>query len=353
MEAFCYMDVVLTLCGNRLSNKLFGYRRFGCLINFVIRIIIVGTVSKMVWEAVNNTDNGRRRTAYKITTTISLVTGVLIMFLFATKREKIRHLIKRTIMTTSARHAKMIGICSVILVFSAVITFELMVFLAVFSSTGDLTSSMEKVIWLLPMQANQYLTTYPLCYVIVLKIITDFDVSISDKIRHEINSKPVNPHQLLRLRKNVAQVREEFEQLFNFIPFVLFGILFITVPGVIATITRDSEGGPRRHVAYTIIGYSLYHVLIFLQVGLLIYCVTEAKAKTNRAISALIDCIQEKQMSHQNTKDFDALIDDLKLEQAFCFTGWNMFTIDKSLILSFLSSVISFSVLLIQLESGT
>ena len=49
---------------------------------------------------------------------------------------------------------------------------------------------------------------------------------------------------------------------------------------------------------------------------------------------------------------YQSLIEDLRMDEGFVFTGWFLYTINRYLLLTFLSAIISVSVLLIQMGSG-
>ena len=72
----------------------------------------------------------------------------------------------------------------------------------------------------------------------------------------------------------------------------------------------------------------------------------------NEEITGLIRAIQRRNMGRLEETGYQSLIEDLKMDEEFVFTGWFLFTINRYLLLTFLSAIISFTVLLIQMGSG-
>jgi hypothetical protein len=150
--------------------------------------------------------------------------------------------------------------------------------------------------------------------------------------------------------KILKATRDKFERLFNIIPFIVLAIAFITIPSTLANIARkakSAEFSTLRNVYYICQNSANCFVIL-----LLVYYASKSREKASNAVEQMIEVIHKRNINSLYTNGSQAVIDALKSYADFSFTGWYLFKMNRSLILTFLSAIISFSVLIIQLGSS-
>lgn len=142
----------------------------------------------------------------------------------------------------------------------------------------------------------------------------------------------------------MMNLKEQFERVLNIVPFIMLGQLFITIPCRILNIKNNETS---QLVQW--IGYVSFHILILLPIYHMVQTVTRCRKSVRDKISELITVLQEKIVKGEQSQANQVLIEELRNGQEFVFTVWFLFPMDRTIILSFVSSIITFSVLLIQL----
>ena len=196
---------------------------------------------------------------------------------------------------------------------------------------------------------NQFAVFYPLLYLTCIRLLSAHEVKHIQKIKSLINSGMKDVISIMRQRNGVTSLKREFERLLSVVPFAMLGHMFITIPGGIINLTSSSKS----QVVSEWLQYTLFHGIVLVLIYQLVQTVTRCQEKVRDMISELILCIQEKSIKDPQTRGYQSLIDGLIMDQQFVFTGWYLFPIHRSIILSFVSSIITFSVLLIQLASNS
>ena len=337
MSSLPYLEALLTLTGNRLDNKLLGFRSMGVAGNWIIRVAITANFVYLMREKI------LVGIQFKLQSMSLLSIGMIVLFMFARRRSRIEDLLRRLSSQESCQSVKCLTMFSFLFA-ASLITFQIAINCTfIFLREGNVWNGLFRILIHLPYYLNEYIIHYPLFYIIVLKIFSYYEVQQLQRMKQEISTKA--PFRVMNEIKRLSQIRSEFEQLFNFVPFVLFGVFFLTIPHAIISILRSDI-----FTGFVIIGYTIQNSC-FLIVGiLLIHHVCTSRDKVNDVVTHLIEIIHRNHMSQLNTNGYQALIDVLKSYADFSFTGWYLFTIDRSLVLTFVSSIITFSVLLIQLE---
>ena len=147
---------------------------------------------------------------------------------------------------------------------------------------------------------------------------------------------------------------EEFEQMFNIIPFCIFGLLFITLPTIISGIKHDWINQKEDHLTYDAANYAMFHLITFTYILLMWLGACNSRRQVDKQRQQLMDqlqCISMAQGNRLQLQGIDTLLSCMRQEQSFKLTGLRMFTLNESLMISFAASIITFSVLLIQLQN--
>ena len=346
MTQVSWLDAVLTLAGNRLSSRLFGFRCMGLVANWIMRGVI--TSSYLFGVYTDFVGRSSRFTSTSLAATSALIVGELLLLYFAFKRTQVKQLMKRLLETArpeTVKRVQVVGCSSFIVIFTVMVTQEVLSCFAIKALVRDTWTTVRLTFQVLPTQMNQFFIVYPTLYLIVLRLASDADVAQLETMQHLVK---IDARKLLTERKRTAALWQEFEQLFNVVPFMVIGILYLTIPGIIVGLRQDAQVHSP-HLPYSLASFIIFHVIIVTQVLLLIFAVTRAQDRVREASERLIDKLQLQSCSSvEEASARHSLEKELRQQQPL--TGCRMFTVDPSLLLSFAASVITFSVLLIQLQ---
>ena len=278
-----------------------------------------------------------------------MVIGENLLLYFAFKRSRVKQLVKRLIRTArpeTLKRIRLIGCCSFCCFCLVIVTQETLACFAVQTVFRDHWATLRAAIQMLPTQMHQFSIAYPTLYIVVLRLVADADVAQLETMMHRCSS--TRARKLLTERFKTVALWQEFEQLFNIVPFMVMAILYHTIPGFIVGLIRDAQM-KATHFPFLLAAYTIFHVVILTHVLLLVFSVTRAQNAVSQASERLIRQLQQQSCSSiEEASARHSLEQELRHPQSL--TGWHMFTIDPSLLLSFAASVISFSVLLIQLQ---
>ena len=156
---------------------------------------------------------------------------------------------------------------------------------------------------------------------------------------------------LLIERSQVQQLKREFDHLFGIVPLVAFGLLFITIPGSVVSLTVVSRNQP--HTAtLQVVSNILYHGLIVSAVLVLTIAAEYSRHRINRATDAAVTHLQLRVCtSREERETANALERELRRQQKHRLSGCRFFSISQSLLLSFAAAVVNVSVFLIQVAT--
>ena len=346
MFSLPYLDALLTISGNRLNDKLFGFKYTGIVLNWIVRVAItVIYVQEVIDTARFNSINA---TLSDLQELLLNSTGVLILLLFAYRRARIKHLLRHMTCQESSRSVRCFTLFSLLLAIG----------LLMLQITSDFVEAavlhrrhlyehvwgiLKKTLMSSPTELNAYIFFYPFFYITVLKIFSYHELRQLQQLNQNLTI--IIPFKVMKNIKALSQMRSELEHLFNVVPFFLFGVFFFIIPEAIISIARyDAKFDDSRSIFLTI------HISYLIVVAiLLLRQVCNSRDRVRDMVTQLIEIIHQTHATRLNTNDYLALTDALKSYADFSFTGWYLFRIDRSLVLTFVSSIITFSVLLIQL----
>ena len=348
MAEHTWLDVLLTMSGNRLSKSMLGIKNMGTVSNWIIRTAIVASyIIKTAYLLMR-----RNIPLVEIFKHLVYFTAeLIIVFVIAKRRTRIITFIK----SSACSPTSLTRICISSLIYLAVISLlHLVLEFAYLMRRRNMT-----VIRLLVLLGNMvhficnYFICYPLFYIISLKMFSSYELRQTSAIRRQILACNVHPVKLMKDMKQLSIMRNEFEQLFNIIPFILLSILFVDIPAALLDINNDKRNTDRIYLIIYICYYIVDTGLYFMLALFLVHNVSRSAERTYEAASELIEIIQDKNLIHLYSNGWQSVIDSLKLYQNFSFTGSKLFRIDHNLVLTFVSAIITFSVLLIQLQTSS
>ena len=201
----------------------------------------------------------------------------------------------------------------------------------------------------LPLCLNQFFVVYPSFYLCLLQLLTDYEVSqlrLMMKVDMSLDSG-TGMKAMMSRRERVKEMKQEFESLLNFIPFTLFALPFSTIPGMVSGVTQERG----LLSMYSGLSYAATHTWIFLFIVLIVIRVSKARRETTHASAQVISLLQQRFTGRLHETGFQSLIEELRIDQEFSFTGCSLFDIATRLIPPFCSSLVTMSVLLIQLSA--
>lgn len=334
---------MLTLGGNRFNIKLFGFRKLGQISNWIIRLsVTISTVIMIVFVSFV-TISLRQVDAFTLSTMTTVTLGQGAMVLFAVKRSRIKRLL-RIVSNDEVTLRKLRRDSLFALLY--ILFYAMYLFISGYLNMEGIeivTSIFPILLMYLPLIINQYSIIYPLLYLVTFELLAAHELSHLQQFRLLIISN-TNVMRIILLRRTINNLKAEFECLLNIVPSILLGIMFVTIPCGILIIKSDNSAKLSQWIDHV-----LFHIPALFLIYQMVQTITRCKEKITGTISELILLLQEKIAKGERSHRNQLLIDELKYNQDFEFTGWFLFRIDRKIILSFVSSIITFSVLVIQL----
>lgn len=170
--------------------------------------------------------------------------------------------------------------------------------------------------------------------------------NITKKVCYLIVGKGIN-HKIFvsfsRKREIMVNQVEKFEREMNFFPFLWFSFNFISMISILVSTVRIKGAGFN-----TFSVESIYNILNIIFTGVLARKISHLKNKIQlRNEDVLCKLFQEKEIS-SNYQLFIGFL-NLMREKNINFTGWQLFDLDIKVLPEFIGSLVTFSVLFVQL----
>lgn len=157
---------------------------------------------------------------------------------------------------------------------------------------------------------------------------------------------------ILFYREKYSQLqllRQEFNQRFGFVPFLWFGELFTATCFRITQFALVETADSRYFITY------LYEYLLWALIQIVLALFLGHLNSRRHTKLEIVNCISSKNrytLCESNEIIVFAQAVMASDDRTDWFEAWNVFVIDRKLIFQFLSAVIPFSVMLIQLTKG-
>ena len=359
-DRLCFMDTMLTLVGNRLDERLFGIRGLGSVCNHMMRLLITLSAIAYLTIVVESVEEDGGFTALTVMETINMVTGVAVMLLMTRRRRRMRKWLTRL------QNCELLGdlrgysllnqnhlLLSVNVLF---VCFKLVIQLILCLDAEY--EGWELVLMLslhLFLSLNQFDVTYPIVYRICVKMMTEQRVHHLKQVTHKLNETGVlDVLRVMQERDQLHSLKQEFEAIFNPIPFILFSMLFVTIPGEVAGHGVFNDPWSDRATTILTISFIVHHAILMLMVWTVVQAASDCQDESSDALALLIRSLDRSSITVTGRRvSVDALRRQLLWEQELALTGYKLFDVHRSVLLPFISSIISFSVLLVQLTSSS
>jgi len=186
---------------------------------------------------------------------------------------------------------------------------------------------------------------------IINKIELKFLTSTLSKVEESVIAEnTISCRHVLRMRCKIADIRHQFEACVNVFPFLWFSALFISSSGHLQLIKNYGDHGTHSHVTtnWLIMELLSYAINACFAFRLLI----KIRAENNDINHQCVLLSQSIIRNVHNVEFKQSLLNDLEKGQSIEATGWSLFVLDKSLILSFVGSLITFSILFTQISEN-
>lgn len=349
MNHSTYLDMILGMGGNRLSRRMFGSRILCNIVLWIIRAAITATTIDFTVRALFSESSRPKPILVRLYVVIGMPTGALVMALYAYRSKQIAILLGQVSNSSSKGRRKWLPIFSVVFLTTAIICKSMLQFF-ISRLNKDARESLWDTLIVLPYHMNDYRLLYPLFYTIMVDLFSDYEVHALHQMTQQVTSTVASDQlKLMSDLKNLKATRDKFEQLFSIIPFIMFAFAFLTIPFTITDMARKASFGFSTLVNVYYIIENICNALVII---LVMYVSCNSREKVRNVIENMIETIQKRDICYPLSSSSQVVIESLKSYADFSFTGWYLFKIDRSLILTFLSALISFSVLLLQLGSS-
>lgn len=161
-----------------------------------------------------------------------------------------------------------------------------------------------------------------------------------DKLIKAIRSSDASPNQIQIRLKNLRDSKESLNESFSFIPLVWFLWSFCQATNAISALFDLIDENPVAAIHDLCRLLAAFAFLAFLCIY--VDSVVRESRSHLESISWII-------ASRQDVSEWDPVLTQIELEKKFEYRVWNMFPLNKSLLLSFSSSLLTFTVLFVQL----
>ena len=333
--------VVLLMAGISLASKVCGSRRLCFTINCIIRISIIAS---SLWFILENMLTCQHFSLTYIAVYSYSIIHLFLMSLCTWRRRRIKLLVNKICSEkpsdSSVKKISTFGLLAAIYAFTVNIV---SVSWKAFKTYSDSWSIAVSIAAPIPLYFTAFIIDFTFFYVIVLTMMREREQKTLTDMLKDRKKVTIMICQL----DDMMHDRQEFEELFNEIPFMTIAHLFAEVPTAVINITgaRVSEGEKFNFAAFL-----MANVVNVVANAWIVSNVTRLQLQSH----VLLTNIRRKLLQEQADR-IDSLTDMLALNESlqshlqFRFTGWGFFSINRSLLLDVLSPLITFSVLICQI----
>ena len=221
----------------------------------------------------------------------------------------------------------------------------------------DTKDIIRRLLLRLACDATIFYAIHAILYVTLLSLLAEHELQLTSDLRRQLAncSSRTEPLTLMQKRRQVMQLKSDFDSIFNFVPMSLLVLPFFTVPGAVVSLR---EGVKESHTSQTLLETGLY---VLPQVGaslsllLIVWRACRCCERVDRAAAELVNDIRiivssgSWQRGPGSEAAWQMLLHQVTEERTFTLTAGGIFAITRSLLFSFASSLVGISVLVIQL----
>ena len=142
-----------------------------------------------------------------------------------------------------------------------------------------------------------------------------------------------------------VEIKDKISQKISIL--ILFNFIFIFVESVVAVIQDIDNQGQGAVDAILSQTFIIIHVLTIMEIILLVFLTTKLCNQSKENYEEL----EKKIVLTQDTKEWNFVLDNIKIAQHFEYQAFDCFSISKQILAAFTASLITFTVLFAQLVS--
>ena len=332
-DQLALFDVLLTLGGVRLNKKLNGSKQLADAVSWFMRVYIIISYSYLLYQRSHKrlSFNSVQKDAY-------LATSFIHMILFAVRRRRLKRLLSQICCSETSKRVH--GYSWSCIVFAVLITILQMTATILRHPFSDNPMLFIALVFIAILGTfYSFLILYPLYYVLVLRIMKYYEYNKLTQCMTDI----ANEDELLKQIDSMIIVRQEFESLFNIVPFAVSANLFTLVP--LAAINMANT-------RLRIFSLIFSNFLVLSMILLMVHQINRLQSSSGRLCNQLLRLLQMSNKKSASTMGQLAIMQALYDLKNSKFTGLRLFAIDDSFLLTLASSLITFSVLTCQLVTS-
>lgn len=351
VNAFLIVDWLLLSIGCKISST----SKFATCLNMCIRIFCICSMFTGIWSSITRFDP--KNILFNIVEMSFSISILIIMLILVMKRSSLSRLIKIIGGHLNINDCRKLGRTSILLVvfsmapsiyvFSTLVYHvEQVTYLATLSFLDNFNWLQSVVTWSLHIVFS-LLPFFPASmalYVHLLHCLQQVELNFYDSLINDEFLK-YNSMQMLTIinerRYLTHSVKSKFNGTLNVLPFTWFTYLFCSASGFIKTFGEpDQQGFEWFYIAQGVYFFSLISYLV----GIMVSDLMNAKitVKSEQLISKIINSAPNPNRN--------LLIRELKCDCGLQLNSWDMMPLNKGFLLSFLSALVTFSVLFIELS---
>ena len=353
------LDMLLTMSGNRLNSRLLDIPKLGTLVNNIFRVLLMISTAAQACLVMQEIKKMPRITPYAMTAVVMVCVSALAVIVFAIRRRAIARLVHiLSEAQPDSRYQYNMCLMGLLLSYAFFVTGILSWFQYLPFLDGHPMLVILLTLLMIPTEVNQFFVIYCVAYIVILDMMTQYERRSLDDMR----KRAATGHSAVSLihdRKQVMKLKRTFEQLFNVVPLTTLAIPFVTIPGIVSRFSSSDSGiGKQGPVDAGEAAFLMtVHAALAAFLVMIVECASRPRHSVNSRISEVIFSIQEHNCSadrqqHLLLSGYQSLIDELRIDQEFFFSGWHMFDVDRHVYLVFMSALISTTVLVIEIEKN-
>lgn len=191
-----------------------------------------------------------------------------------------------------------------------------------------------------------YLIGSVMIYSYLVYVMYVFKISLINQLM--INRLP-NVGEIRNIWFQIINIKNIFEDKFNKIPFAATSLIFADITVVVLILSSYNKEQESNFSFNTKI-INVFNWLFEISIGIPIVTVPILVSYLDRKLKTKCDSIQLNFIRNSRmNQEFNQLFDDIKSNLDMNLTGYGMFKLNKELVLGFMSSAVTFSVLFLQL----
>ena len=198
---------------------------------------------------------------------------------------------------------------------------------------------------------SDYFVIVPVFYIVMIMLVTNHVNNHIKSLEQEVLWKNISVTEISKRLDISHSMLSEFDHTFSRVPFALLSVFFFLIPASFTQVVVLSNNHLSSIASISALTSACFIITLFILIVRLVWTASSCKRKIDESLGYVIKLIRRTGLSCK--PEYASLVQELKELQDFQFTVCDIFTIHKSLIVSYFSSMISFNVLILQIQPIT